>query len=155
LRQSTATLFPTTLRSKPPPGHDARAAAADLWRDASLAMAAIARQRGVLFLHVLQPNQWWRGAGAYRPIAEDHSYGWVVEPVNQGYDELIARAPALQAAGVEMLDATRLFANRDPRDVYADDCCRYTGDGHDVLATAIAERIDAIQTAPRVPVTPR
>lgn len=151
LRQTTATLFPTTLRSRPGADYDVVAAIARQWRDTSIAMAGLARQNGALYLHVVQPNQWWRAAGEYQPIAADHIYGWVVGLVNKGYPALVAQAPALQAGGVELLDATLLFKDQPARAVYVDDCCHYTDLGNDVLARAIADQIAAIHAEGRAP----
>jgi len=150
-KQTQATLFPTALRSKFPAEFDVFRYTADQWRDTSLAMAAMARQAGTLYLHVLQPNQWWRESGSYRPIAEDHIYGWVVELVNKGYPELVARMPALRAAGVEVLDATMLFKDQDLRAAYIDDCCHYTVAGNDQLSGAIADAVAAIHAEGRAP----
>lgn len=155
LRQTTATLFPTTVRTRPAPDFDVFAAAADQWRDTSIAMANLARQNGTLYLHVVQPNQWWRAAGDYEPIAADHVYAWVVELVNKGYPAIVARTPALKAAGVELLDATLLFKERADRDIYVDDCCHYTDLGNDVLAAAIADQVAAIQADGRAPASRR
>lgn len=151
LRQTTATLFPTTLRSRPGPDYDVFAATADQWRETSIAMAGLARQNGTLYLHVLQPNQWWRAAGDYQPIAADHVYGWVIELVNRGYPALVAQAAALRAAGVELLDASLLFKERGDRAMYVDDCCHYTDQGNDLLAGAIADQIGMVHGEGRAP----
>lgn len=155
LRQTTATLFPTTLRNKAAPDFDVFEATADQWRAASIAMANLARQNGTLYLHVVQPNQWWRAAGDYQPIAADHIYAWVIELVNKGYPAIVARTPALKAAGVELLDATLLFKERAARAMYVDDCCHYTDAGNDVLAAAIADQVAAIQAEGRAPASRR
>ncbi|MBL8703600.1 MAG: hypothetical protein JNM30_02085 [Rhodospirillales bacterium] len=155
LRQTTATLFPTTIRTRPAPGFDVVATTADQWRDASIAMASLARQNGTLYLHVVQPNQWWQAAGDYQPIAADHIYGWVPDLVNKGYPAIVARTPALKAAGVELLDATLLFKDRAARAMYVDDCCHYTDQGNDLLAGAIADQVAAIQAEGRAPASRR
>lgn len=148
-RPPRATLFPTALRSRFASGFDVFAYAAERWADASRAMAALARDEGAVYLHVIQPNQWWREAGAYHPIAADHVFGWVAEPVNRGYPALVARAAALRAAGVEVLDATLLFKDLPAREVYVDDCCHYTPEGNDRLAKAIADAIAAMHASGR------
>lgn len=146
-----AGLFPTALRSRFDAPFDVFAYAADRWRDSARAMDALARAHGALFLQVLQPNQWWRDAGDYRPIASDHIYGWVAEPVNRGYPALVARLAELRAAGVETLDATMLFKDVASRAAYADDCCHYTAQANELLAGAIADAIAAAHAEGRGP----
>ncbi len=136
-------LFPAAARSPMPADAAAihRNTAAQ-WAAASRAMAAQARDAGSLYLHVIQPNQWWKAAaGEYEPIARDHIYKWVVPLIESGYPELVARAPELARAGVAVLDATAIFRGRASRDVYVDDCCHYTDAGNAMLGEAIAARV--------------
>ncbi|MCC6471675.1 MAG: hypothetical protein IT563_25400 [Alphaproteobacteria bacterium] len=144
-----ATLFPTAIQSRFGENFDVLDYAAARWRDSSQAMAALARDAGAIYLHVIQPNQWWRESGDYRPIAADHIYGWVIEPVNKGYPALVERVPSLRAAGVEVLDATLLFKGQPDRAVYADDCCHYTAEGNERLMSAIADAIAAMHAEGR------
>lgn len=136
-------LFPTAARSPLPAdaGTIHRNTAAQ-WAAASRAMAAQAHDAGSLYLHVIQPNQWWKAAaGDYEPLARDHIYKWVIPLVESGYPELVARVPELAGAGVAMLDATAVFRGRAARDVYVDDCCHYTDAGNALLGEAIAARV--------------
>jgi hypothetical protein len=148
-RTQGATLFPTATHSRFPADFDVFGYAAEGWRNASHAMAAMARDHGAIYLHVVQPNQWWHESGRYRPIAEDHIYGWVIDPVNRGYPALVERAAQLRAEGVGVLDATLLFKDVPDRRVYSDDCCHYTAEGNERLAKAIAEAIAAIHAEGR------
>ncbi|MCC7046884.1 MAG: hypothetical protein IT562_09245 [Alphaproteobacteria bacterium] len=150
-----ATLFPTAIQSRLGDNFDVFAYAAERWRDSSRAMAALARAQGAIYLHVIQPNQWWRESGDYRPIAADHIYGWVIEPVNKGYPALLARVPSLRAADVEVLDATLLFKDQPGRAVYIDDCCHYTAEGNERLMSAIGAAIATIHAEGRAPAAAR
>lgn len=82
LRQTTATLFPSTSRVRIGAGFDAAGAAADQWRDASMAMAALARRDNALHLHVVQP----------------------VEGPAEVAGAFATRAAAMTGADIEMLD---------------------------------------------------
>ena len=119
---------------------------ADRWRDSSILMNRMLAGSGTQYLHVLQPNQWYHDAGPYTPIAPDHIYGWVIDPVNQAYPKFLARADALRSAGVPFLDATHIFPDNG-HEIYADDCCHYTERGNALLAEAVAKAI--IDNAPK------
>lgn len=138
----TSSLYPTAIKSPLEAERDVFEQTAEQWAAASKVMADLAQARGWTYLHVLQPNQWWRKvSGEYSPIDPAHPHGWVIELVNQGYPRFVERIPALQASGVAVLDATALFRDRASRDVYSDDCCHYTDGGNAMLAEAIARAI--------------
>ena len=64
----------------------------------------------------------------------------VIDPVNRGYAALIERIPRLQAAGVNVFDATLIFRDIN-QGIYADDCCHYTDAGYDLLFKMVAQEI--------------
>lgn len=150
-RTDKVSYFPTQMQSSLGPGLDIFAYTAERWRDSSAAMADLVRQRGAVYLHVIQPNQWWKAAGEYRPIALDHIYRWVIEPVNKGYVQFESRMPQLKAAGVDVLDATLLFKGQPDRRVYIDDCCHYTDAGNEMLMEAVARAVADIHLHGRAP----
>ena len=135
-----ATLFPTIHRDTIGTNLNIYKYTADRWGDASYAMAKLMQGRTGIYLHVLQPNQWYRKSGEYKAIDRDHIYKWVIEPVNRGYAALIERIPRLQAAGVHVLDATMIFRDIN-QGIYADDCCHYTDAGYDLLFKIVAQEI--------------
>jgi hypothetical protein len=136
-------LFPTNWQSSREEIADIYEYTAERWSDSSLAMAQLMRDRGGLYLHVLQPNQWLKKSGDYVPIDPDHIYQWIIEPVNRGYPALTRRIPELESAGVRILDATMLFSGEDNRRIFLDDCCHYTDQGYEILFEAIARRVGA------------
>lgn len=140
-RSNASTLFPTARMSKFPDGVDIYSFTADRWFDASVAMAELIKAQGGIYLHVLQPNQWFKPSGDYTPIDPAHQYGFVITPVNRTYTEMQKRIPDLRAKGVRFLDATTVFAGQPARDIYIDDCCHYTLRGNDLLAESIAESL--------------
>jgi len=79
------------------------AAIGDLWARSSLAMAALARQRGIPYVHVLQPNQY---VGAPKPLTdEERKAAWQPESpwahhAAVGYAAFRERSARLLADGV-------------------------------------------------------
>jgi hypothetical protein len=133
-------LFPVIHRYTFDPDIDIYQYIADRWADSSLAMAKLMDGREAIFLHVLQPNQWYRKSGEYKPIDRGHIYKWVIDPVNRGYAAMIERLPRLKAAGVNVLDATLIFKDIN-NGIYDDDCCHYTKNGYDILFGVVAGEI--------------
>ncbi len=113
------------------------------WRSCSLLMKALCDARGILYLHFLQPNQYYEPGRALteteRRIAytEDHSYR---PGVVSGYPLLIEEGARLAAAGVSFHDLT--FIYRDlPGDIYEDDCCHPNPHGYGIAAGHVARAI--------------
>jgi hypothetical protein len=115
----------------------------DVWRRGSLEMAAVARQIGARYVHVLQPNQYDEGS---KPLSEgEREIAYLPDGdwpagVRRGYPMLRAQIPGMLAQGVAVLDLTQMFASVD-EDVYVDTCCHYNLRGTNALATAVADRI--------------
>lgn len=115
--------------------------AAKIWSGASTLMQTMLAVRGVTYVHVLQPNQYFTTrtfsadearvarseASPFKPGAE------------KGYPVLVAESESLKSR-VNLLDATGVF-DREPSAVYIDDCCHYTRRGNELLAQAIARHI--------------
>lgn len=131
-------IFPTKTVSRLGEGFNVFDDTAGIWLRSSVAMARLAESAGAEYLHILQPNQWFREAGAYTPIAADHVYEWVIDPINEGYPRLRAAAGELEAAGVHFLDGSLLFKGQAERDVYFDDCCHYSARGYHLIFEAAA-----------------
>lgn len=131
-------LFPTQIVSNLPDAFNVFDHTMDVWFRSSLAMAKMSSGAGARYIHVLQPNQWYREAGPYSPMAADHIYQWVIEPVNEGYQRLRSKIDLLEAEGVTFFDASLLFKDEEARRVYVDDCCHYTPEGYGLLYEATA-----------------
>ena len=132
-------------------------AAIALWSASSRQMNDLLRSRGIPFLQVVQPNQYFGAhpfgtAEAALAVREDSPYR---AHVRAGYPLLLAALPALRGSGIAVLDATSLF-DIEASAVYADDCCHYNQRGNDLLARAIATAmIAAIERPPRLPIAAR
>jgi len=111
------------------------------WTRASLLMHDLLAARGVSYLHVLQPNQYFTrrtfsDAEARVALNKDTPFKRSVE---NGYPAL-ERAAAMLAEKEQFVDGTTAL-DREPAPVYEDDCCHYTDRGYEVLADLIAERV--------------
>jgi hypothetical protein len=113
------------------------------WAQSSLLMHEMLAARGAVYVHVLQPNQYF---SARRFSAEEASTALsdaspYKRSVEEGYPLLVAAGRSeLQAKRVRFFDATRAL-DAEPAPVYMDNCCHYTRAGNDVLADFIAASI--------------
>lgn len=113
------------------------------WARSSILMRDALAARGGVYLHVLQPNQYYtsRRFSAAEAAAALNDASPYKRSVEEAY-------PALQAAAQSMLvsnrvaffDATRVLDD-DPARVYIDDCCHYTERGNHLLAEFIAKSL--------------
>ena len=117
---------------------------AGIWARSSILMHELLTIRGAIYLHVLQPNQYYATtrrfseAEAATALSETSPYRRSVE---QGYPLLVAAGQSqLQARRVRFLDATRAL-DREAAPVYMDNCCHYTLVGNYVLADLVAASI--------------
>jgi hypothetical protein len=104
-------------------------------------MDALCRRRGIRYLHVLQPTLHDEGS---KPLTEDERRAGAEPEIwalgaRLGYPKLRARARSLAAAGVEVLDATRAFA--DVRETLYYDVCHFAPAGNLLLGELVAERL--------------
>ena len=111
------------------------------WTAASLLMHDMLSARGVAYLHVLQPNQYFtsRAFSSEEARVALNDTTPFKQAVSLGYP-VLEQATAALAAGEQFLDGTTAF-DRERAAVYEDDCCHYTDRGYEILADAIANRV--------------
>jgi hypothetical protein len=114
------------------------------WCEASILMNKLMVGEGY-YLHVLQPDQWFKPSGEYVPIDPNHIYKFVIDPINQTYPEFLRQIPNLKEAKVDIMDATMIFKDKDFRKVYADDCCHFTQEGYEILFRKIVEHLKTVK----------
>jgi len=135
------------IQATPPVAPKDRAALfaeiADLWARSSTLMHEMLEARSAVYVHVLQPNQYFTG----RRFSEDETATALSDAspykrsVEEGYPLLVAAgASELRARHVRFFDATRVL-DAEPAPVYMDNCCHYTLTGNYVLADFIARSI--------------
>lgn len=116
---------------------------AEHWTACSELMMALCASRGTLYLHFLQPNQYYEAGRTLNAeektlaYLEDHVYR---PGVVKGYPNLLAMKDELLDAHVDFHDLTAIF--RDvPQTVYHDDCCHPNQLGYEIVARNVANSI--------------
>ncbi len=116
---------------------------ADHWRLCSLLMKALCDSRGIVYIHILQPNQYFEAGRTLTEeerktaFREDHIYR---PGVVSGYPMLLAAKDDLLEQDVNFHDLTMIFHDI-PRPIYQDDCCHPNKFGHGIIAKYIAQVI--------------
>ena len=94
-----------------------------------------------MYLHALQPNRHHAGS---KPLSkeEDELIHFVTDTqaAKDGFPLLVERGKSIEAAGVEFLDLTQIFAN-EPGTMYIDSCCHMNEEANRRLAVAIGSRL--------------
>jgi len=118
------------------PGRVARA-----WKDASLDMRALCAERGIAYVHVLQPTL--HDEGSKPATQEELRVGTMLdtwrEGVRAGYPLLREAGEELRAQGVDFLDLSRAFSDVEQSVYY--DGCHFDDRGNEILAERIAEAV--------------
>ncbi|MBI2189518.1 MAG: hypothetical protein HYU37_20675 [Acidobacteria bacterium] len=116
---------------------------AGVWSRSSLLMHEMLEARGSVYVHVLQPNQYFStrrfpAGEAATALSDASPYKRSVE---EGYPLLVATGESeLRPTHVRFFDATRVL-DTPAEPVYMDNCCHYTRAGNHVLADFIAASI--------------
>ena len=129
-----------------------------LWRRSSVALAALARQHDLPYVHVLQPNQYLPGAKplgtqeraiAFAPKASHRPY------VEDAYPMMQAAADSLRAERVRFIDMSMAFADTE-EPVFADRCCHLSRRGYFLFGSMLGQRlIDSLgRLRPPAPASP-
>jgi len=108
------------------------------WEESSISMSALCEQRGILYLHVLQPALPDPGtkpltAGEIERGQADPSW---IEGVQKLYPRLREAGERLAGRGIAFFDATGVLRDH-PEDVYTD-VCHFGEHGNEILADVIA-----------------
>jgi hypothetical protein len=125
--------------------------AVDQWAECSAMMAALLSARGIAYLHVVQPNQYWSD----HPFSEQerrlalNPRSPYREGVRLGYPKLLENLEGLQDRGVAAISAAGMF-DREARAVYADDCCHLNQLGNEMLASYVAAAAPSALRTPGV-----
>jgi hypothetical protein len=124
-------------------GNDLYVDIANQWVRASLLMNDLLAARGVPYFHFLQPNQYlttrkFSDAEARVALSDESPYK---RAVGEGYPALLSAASLLDQKE-HFFNATMVF-DREPAQVYMDNCCHYTRTGNVLLADFIAKSIRA------------
>jgi hypothetical protein len=106
----------------------------DAWFEGSVMMHTICEKYGIRYIQVLQPTLFDTGA---KPLSTRElkiplpPLGWMLG-ARRGFPALRARIDELRALGVDVIDASKTFAEC-PQDLYYDPC-HFTDAGNRILA---------------------
>ncbi len=122
--------------------------AVEVWKTSSRMTHQVCRQRGIPYLHALQPNQYVPGSKplskAEMRTAVDPEFGWGIT-VRENYHLLRQAGKELASSGVPFVDLTQVFSETR-EDLYVDKCCHFSERGNaliaEPIAAALAEIID-------------
>ena len=116
------------------------------WANSSALMHRLLASHGIPYVHVLQPNQYFKTSRTYgheeRSIAFDPKSPYE-KGVEIGYPALIGQLSSLRSEGVQVFNGTGIF-DRIPAPVYKDTCCHYTVEGQKALSSFIVESITGV-----------
>ena len=120
------------------------AESARFWHRGALMMRELAALAGADYYHFLQPNQYVPEA---KPLSDqERAFAWRADAsekvaVEQGYPLLQAVSRDLPARGVNYFDLTGIFAGHTET-LYRDTCCHVNDAGNELLAAAMARRME-------------
>jgi len=116
---------------------------AGVWARSSRALAALAREHGVRYVHVLQPNPHVPNSKPLSPEERELVGDATMlyrEDARDFHPLLRATGAELARHGIEFLDATEVFAGHEET-LYVDSCCHFGARGNEILAEWIAARM--------------
>lgn len=136
-------LILVTPKGSTPQGEPEVDAMARNWAESSQLMQHLLSARGVPYVHVLQPNQYF-GTRAFSPEERRVAFneGSPFKPgVIAGYPALLRQVAASGLASKErFIDATGAFDHLTTP-MYMDDCCHFTLAGNERMADVVAEAV--------------
>lgn len=96
---------------------------AEYWGESSRMMADIAKQRGILYIHMLQPNLYYPIKRKFKPVNPGAWTPKFSQPVTLGYPYMVRKMEELQKDGILSLNVLNIFDDAPEGVSYIDDCC--------------------------------
>jgi hypothetical protein len=114
---------------------------ANIWQQASEMLYAISQANRLIYIHVLQPNQYVEGSKPLsdkeKKIAIDPKLSWGIA-AREGYAYLISKGKQLKTKGIPFYDLSMIFKD-STEDFYIDICCHFNINGNILMGKNIAE----------------
>jgi hypothetical protein len=117
---------------------------ARLWRVASIALSDLARERGIPYVHGLQPNQYFfrESPPPERPNSRVYSTeSRFYEALTRGYSCFASQSGILRENNVPFVDYNEYFFDRAPETIYEDDFAHLNAQGNQILVDAVVESV--------------
>jgi hypothetical protein len=114
------------------------------WFECSRSLQGLCDERGITYLHVLQPTMHDRGS---KPLTEvelqkDNAHQSWIDAIEPGYPVLRQAGQRLLAEGVHFFDGSAVF--NDVEETLYFDACHFRASGNVLLAEAIAPALLAV-----------
>ncbi len=112
----------------------------DIWYKSSEMLYEICQRNDLLYLHVLQPNQYVEGSKPLSVKEKEiaiHPEDVRGKMVKEGYSNLISMGKKLKSTGVPFYDLTMIFKDYK-QTLYVDSCCHFGETGNLILGRNIA-----------------
>lgn len=111
------------------------------WTENSISLAGMCQERGIAFVHVLQPTLLDEGS---KPLTQKEIDGGTAVPawgvgVRKLYPRMREAGPRLAERGIAFVDLSRVFQDH-PEDIYYD-VCHFQEHGNEILAVAMANAL--------------
>jgi hypothetical protein len=122
---------------------DAYKRIANNWYEASISMKNSANNRGILYFHIIQPNQYHQTNRVFTQkektemITPSHPYA---EGATKGYPQILSRVKDLQNAQINVFSAVNIF-DTEKETIYRDACCHFNELGENIFADFIFNNI--------------
>ncbi len=133
-----------------PAGEDSLEDVVKAWSRSSRLMNSLCAQAGILYLHVLQPNQYDPQGKKLTPTERARAFN-AKSPFRKGaiwgYPLLREEARLRSGEKINFLDLSGIF-NGLEKDIYTDDCCHFNKEGCDMMMERIGEFILQCQARP-------
>jgi hypothetical protein len=114
--------------------------AVNIWQQASEMLHAACKANNLIYIHVLQPNQYVKGSKPLsekeQKIAIDPTNEWGIVAKN-GYSHLMTGGKKLKNKGIPFYDFTAIFKDSTD-DIYIDACCHFGENGYAIMAKRLA-----------------
>lgn len=113
--------------------------AATLWARCSGQMHDLCKARGIIYLHVLQPNQYVSGSKPLSDYEKEFCFAEhqpLAEVAEKVFPAMVQEGAALKASGVPFSDQTMVFSEIRET-LYVDPWCHFNQRGNDLLAEKI------------------
>jgi hypothetical protein len=114
-----------------------------VWKESSIQMSKLAKSNSILYLHFLQPNQYFTDS---KPLNnEEKQTAYMINhpyknPVQIFYPKLIEAGGDLKKEGIIFNDLTMIFRNNNDT-IYSDNCCHLNKKGDEILVNSIIKTI--------------
>jgi len=114
-----------------------------IWIESSKILHTIAEAHNLLYIHILQPNQYVEGSKVLSEHEKKVAFNltpsnkWAIT-IRENYSYLVSAGEQLKKESILFYDLTMIFKNYT-EDIYKDICCHFGERGNEIMAEHIAK----------------